>query len=1001
MLTGRTPFTGASSTELVLKHLQIQPPPPTSVRPGLPAALDDFFTRALAKTPAVRFPNGAALAEALHHALNPAPQDTPATAKPAGATKTRSRLRSGVNMIGALSGRKLGDPEEEGLQGGLVTGLGGVGIIITTLQFVLGSLETVNKTVAMLQRNAPWLAITALVIAAVVAAREAWVARGHRTGRIALAVLGLVTLTWAGWAGWTLMQRTAPREGPLILIAQFAPCTDCPDKIYDRDVYNELLNRTGQISLPVAVKRVRAGEHALIESSQDARALGEQENAAIVLWGGYEPGKIIPHIELLGQRAGAADGLALDELRSFDYKLSDSAPPQHLADVALGMISHLRADDVGMLKWLERALASLPPDQQAVTAQPVHFYHAMANMRTGAPMQEVIGDLIKATTGSANVSAQHNLSIAWLLGCAPGGAPSYELALAASDTVIKSGRRDAPTFETRGAILMAMARYRDATAAYEESLALGGTDPQARADLARAYRLLGQTADAARIETLPAASLHGPATAADAAWSAGRFREAAAAYTTAGDASVSKDQRAQLYFYAGLAYANANDMAASAAALEASQAAAGLHLGMRSRFAASLDTLLGEIRLALGQPDKALAAFEQALTARPCDVQALLGSGQALLAQKSPDTALPFFERAAALDPADGAADAGMGAALAALHRAPQEVDAAYIRAERNYSAQARREPGNAKVAALVAQLRGYRLDEATEQLIRRANTLGLGGDFAAAVAPAQEAVTLAPDSALAHLTLGSTLHRSGQHEAGLTELRIAAGLDPARAGTFAEMGSAQMWLKRYEPALEAYRTAAALDPLTPDYSQQSANLLWTLGRPQEAIAPARVAVGLAPDNALTQGTLGFVLAASGNMTDALPVLARAVEISPSYGLALQQMAVAHFALGHTGDAVTLQAKVLALQPDDAIALVAYAYFLAEDGQGRAALDVGQRALALHVDQTGNPYLRYALGVGYKAAGKPAEAAKEFDAVLANGAADAGIKDKARLMKRG
>ena len=62
MLSGQPPFTGNSAVEVAVRHLNEPPPPlPPSVPPQLAAVVD----RALAKEPADRYPDGAALADAL------------------------------------------------------------------------------------------------------------------------------------------------------------------------------------------------------------------------------------------------------------------------------------------------------------------------------------------------------------------------------------------------------------------------------------------------------------------------------------------------------------------------------------------------------------------------------------------------------------------------------------------------------------------------------------------------------------------------------------------------------------------------------------------------------------------------------------------------------------------------------------------------------------------------------------------------------------------------
>jgi serine/threonine-protein kinase len=65
MLTGQLPFRADSMPALMLKIAHEPHPPIRALRPGLPAGLDEFFDRALAKDPAARFETGAAFAQAL------------------------------------------------------------------------------------------------------------------------------------------------------------------------------------------------------------------------------------------------------------------------------------------------------------------------------------------------------------------------------------------------------------------------------------------------------------------------------------------------------------------------------------------------------------------------------------------------------------------------------------------------------------------------------------------------------------------------------------------------------------------------------------------------------------------------------------------------------------------------------------------------------------------------------------------------------------------------
>ena len=65
MLTGAPPYVGRSLTEVVIRVLQAPIPSVRRVDPSIPEAVDDAIARALARTPAERFPTMEAFADAL------------------------------------------------------------------------------------------------------------------------------------------------------------------------------------------------------------------------------------------------------------------------------------------------------------------------------------------------------------------------------------------------------------------------------------------------------------------------------------------------------------------------------------------------------------------------------------------------------------------------------------------------------------------------------------------------------------------------------------------------------------------------------------------------------------------------------------------------------------------------------------------------------------------------------------------------------------------------
>jgi serine/threonine protein kinase len=102
MLTGRPPFEGTGSGELIVAHMQAQPPLASSRVPGLPPIVDQILQRCLAKSPDHRFASMAELAQALgqaEHVIYGMPAapwgGAPPGYQPSGATPLPGRGRSG------------------------------------------------------------------------------------------------------------------------------------------------------------------------------------------------------------------------------------------------------------------------------------------------------------------------------------------------------------------------------------------------------------------------------------------------------------------------------------------------------------------------------------------------------------------------------------------------------------------------------------------------------------------------------------------------------------------------------------------------------------------------------------------------------------------------------------------------------------------------------------------------------------------------------------------
>ncbi len=69
MVTGQFPFHADTPVAIALQHVTRQPPPPSSINPALPLALDTVLLKGLAKSPADRFNSAGEFAAAFRRAL--------------------------------------------------------------------------------------------------------------------------------------------------------------------------------------------------------------------------------------------------------------------------------------------------------------------------------------------------------------------------------------------------------------------------------------------------------------------------------------------------------------------------------------------------------------------------------------------------------------------------------------------------------------------------------------------------------------------------------------------------------------------------------------------------------------------------------------------------------------------------------------------------------------------------------------------------------------------
>ncbi|MBI3360064.1 MAG: tetratricopeptide repeat protein [Chloroflexi bacterium] len=298
----------------------------------------------------------------------------------------------------------------------------------------------------------------------------------------------------------------------------------------------------------------------------------------------------------------------------------------------------------------------------------------------------------------------------------------------------------------------------------------------------------------------------------------------------------------------------------------------------------NLSRRLAEGYEAAGKFPEAVDALRVVAAAAPGEAEIQFRLGQ-LLAVVDPRAAVDPLEKAARIDSSFTPRTTPL---VAAIQQAEPQGDEAYL---------------SASVGLVFIQAGQYDLAEAAFSRAIRFNLtypdayayLGLaqdklGKDGGAAL---QEAVRLAPDSALAHSFLGLHYRRTGQANEALSELTRASELDPNNPALAAEIAGAHEALADFEKARQWYEAAIHLAPGDPRYKVLLAQFYVEneIDLAGAGFTAALNALKAAPDSAAAHDALGFDYVLRQDFASGEKHLLKAIELDPN-------LASAHYHLG-------------------------------------------------------------------------------------------------------
>lgn len=302
---------------------------------------------------------------------------------------------------------------------------------------------------------------------------------------------------------------------------------------------------------------------------------------------------------------------------------------------------------------------------------------------------------------------------------------------------------------------------------------------------------------------------------------------------------------------------------------------------------------LGQLYKAKGTLPKSAVQFEKALQLQPDDVATLVWLGDTYLAQGRSDAARPLFDRAVSLQPNSAAAHFGAG-----------------------------------RVA-----------------LAKR--------DYPAAVASLERALALDPKATATHYQLGMAYRGRGDLARAEAQLAQKGTIEPRpidplmralddlleSAEAYNVRGGRELEARNWSAAAEDFRKGLALKPSDPSLRHRLGTALYELGDTTGAVEQFREVIRTSPEFAKAHFSLGVVMEAEGRHQDAIEAFSNAVAHDVGYIQARVQLARVLARNGAPDTALAEYGRVLERDPAQKDAVFGHAMTLVRLRRYREARD--------------------------------------------------------------
>jgi tetratricopeptide (TPR) repeat protein len=234
--------------------------------------------------------------------------------------------------------------------------------------------------------------------------------------------------------------------------------------------------------------------------------------------------------------------------------------------------------------------------------------------------------------------------------------------------------------------------------------------------------------------------------------------------------------------------------------------------------------------------------------------------------------------------------------------------------------------------------------------LINEADRLREDKNFEEAALKYKAALSLDPNSVLAHKNLGIALSAQGKLDQAIACWQKALQIDPNNAPAHNNLGIALSEQGKLDEAIACHQKALQIDPNNAGTHNNLGAALYKQGKLDQVIACWQKALQIDPNNAGTHSNLGAALSEQGKLDEAIASYQKALQIDPNNAGAYNNLGNALYYQGKLDQAIASYQKALQIDPNNPVTHNNLGWALYN--QGKLDEAIAELEIAVHLEPT-------------------------------------------------